>query len=259
MTKQLEAILLAGGNGSRLKPYTYYTSKHLLPIDNVPMIFYPLKNLQLIGVTSVFIIINKDHEDQWNRLFDAYDFEMKVTKVIQEKPLGIPDAIQCCEDKIKGKNFLVALGDNVIIASNFINNFKKYVSESDKATICGFNSTNPSAFGVANLDSSGNIIEVIEKPSNPPSNIAIGGFYCFPRSAFSIIKDLEYSGRGELEIVDLINQYIDQNLCNLLLSSNQADYWMDTGTNDSLVRATNFIRDLKIASGNDIAQFCPKE
>ena len=258
MNNNLEAILLAGGNGNRLKPFSHYTSKHLLPIDNVPMIFYPLKNLQLIGVKKVFLIINEIHKTQWDSLINAYDFNMEIIPIIQDRPLGIPAAIRCCEDKIKGDNFLVALGDNVIIASNFLNNFKHYVANKNKSTICGFNVPKPSAFGVAEFNDHGELIRVVEKPLNPPSNIAIGGFYCFPSNSFSIIRGLEFSDRGELEIADLINTYIDEGMCDLVLSKGQSDYWMDTGTNDSLVKATNFIRDLKTGSGLDIAQFQPK-
>ena len=111
-----EAILLAGGSGSRLRPFTFYTSKHLLPIDNVPMIFYPLKNLALLGVSKVFLIINENHLNQWNKLISEYDFNMEIVLVVQDKPLGIPDAILKCESKIKGDSFVVSLGDNVIIA-----------------------------------------------------------------------------------------------------------------------------------------------
>ena len=123
MATPKEAILLGGGNGNRLQPFTFYTSKHLLPIDNVPMIFYPLKNLQLIGVKKVFLIVNSEHVDQWNGLLSKYDFEMEVIPVIQDRPLGIPAAIQCCSEIISGNSFLVALGDNLIIASNFLNKF----------------------------------------------------------------------------------------------------------------------------------------
>jgi glucose-1-phosphate thymidylyltransferase len=255
MNNNLEAILLAGGNGNRLKPFSLYTSKHLLPIDNVPMIFYPLKNLQLAGVKKVYLIVNQVHVPQWELLINAYDFGMQIIIIVQDKPLGIPDAIACCEEYIKGDNFLVALGDNVIIASNFVNNFKSHIADTNKAVICGFNVSDPSAFGVAEVNNSGKLIQVIEKPINPPSNIAIAGFYSFPRKSFSIIKSLKFSDRGELEIADLINHYINKELCNLILSESQSDYWMDTGTNNSLIKTTNFIRDLKAGTGHDIAQF----
>lgn len=254
-----EAVLLAGGAGKRLKPFSTFTSKHLLPIDNVPMIFYPLKNLQLIGIKKTFLIINQEHKSQWEKLINMYSFNMEIKLVIQEKPLGIPDAITYCESYIKGDNFIVALGDNVIVATNFLNNFKSIESK-HRSTICGFNVSDPTAFGVARFDNNNKLIEVTEKPKVPPSKIAIAGFYRFPRNAFDYIKDLEFSERGELEITDLINIYIKNDLCDLVsVSSSPSDYWIDTGTQDALVKATNFIRDLKRNSGLDIAQFSEKE
>ena len=254
-----EAILLAGGSGSRLRPFTFYTSKHLLPIDNVPMIFYPLKNLALLGVSKVFLIINENHLNQWNKLISEYDFNMEIVLVVQDKPLGIPDAILKCESKIKGDSFVVSLGDNVIIASNFINRCKESFSKNDYATICAFTVSDAKPFGVAKFDDHGSLIEIIEKPDNPPSNKAIIGFYNFPKNSFKKIKDLEFSDRGELEIADLINAYIAENRCKLIESDSISDFWLDTGTNESMVVATNFIRDLKRNHGLEIGQFNPKE
>ena len=255
MPRATDAILLAGGNGSRLQPFTFYTSKHLLPIDNVPMIFYPLKNLQLIGMKRVYIIVNAEHLVQWNGLLAKYDFEMEIIPVVQDRPLGIPAAIQCCSKMISGNSFLVALGDNLIIASNFLNKFKEKMDDDLSALICGFNVPDPSAFGVAQFDTNGNLVKVVEKPDKPPSNIAIAGFYKFPISAFEIIEGLKYSDRGELEVADLINAYIGDKSCNLLQSESLIDYWIDTGTNQSLVNATNFVKDLKKNRDMDIAQF----
>jgi glucose-1-phosphate thymidylyltransferase len=258
MSKTKEAILLAGGNGSRLTPFTYYTSKHLLPIDSVPMIFYPLKNLHLLGVKKTFIIINEQHSLQWAALLSRYDFGMEIVPVIQDEPLGIPAAIDLCEDMIVGKEFIVALGDNLIIASNFMNRFRDLYDDGKESTIVGFKVNDPSAFGVANFDSAGKLLGVVEKPKDPPSDIAIVGLYKFPSSVFSEIKRLKVSARGELEVTDLINFYISHDNCDLLLATSPTDYWIDTGTNNALVRATNFVRDLKENNGFDLAQFTIK-
>jgi glucose-1-phosphate thymidylyltransferase len=255
MSKKKEAILLAGGNGSRLAPFTYYTSKHLLPIDSVPMIFYPLKNLQLLGVEKTFIIINGRHSDQWNALLSQYDFGMEIVPVIQDEPLGIPAAIDLCEDFINGKDFIVALGDNLIIASNFMNRFGNLYNDGKESMIVGFKVNDPSAFGVANFDSAGQLLGVVEKPNDPPSNIAIVGLYKFPSSVFSEIKRLKASARGELEVVDLINFYISHDNCELLLATSPSDYWVDTGTNDALVRATSFVRVLNDNTSVELASF----
>ena len=255
MSNNLEAILLAGGSGSRLMPFTTYTSKHLLPIDNVPMIFYPLKNLQLIGVKVVYLIINKEHYEQWNALISRYDFKMKIELIIQDLPKGIPHAMKCCEKYIKNDQFIVSLGDNVIISSMFLNKFRKEMINKNNSLICGFHVNDPTPFGVAAFDKSQNLIEVIEKPNNPPSNIAIAGFYKFPKKVFLEIEKLKFSDRGELEISDLINKYIKSTSCDFLSNNSHSDFWIDTGTHDALIRATNFIRDLKNNTGNKYAQF----
>lgn len=257
MSNITEAILLAGGNGTRLKPFTYYTSKHLLPIDTVPMIFYPIKNLQLLGVRKTFIIINEKHLSQWNDLISAYDFGMELIPTIQDEPLGIPAAMGLCEGMLTGEEFIVALGDNLIIASNFINRFKEICKNGKKSVIVGFKVSDPTAFGVAEFDELGQLSSVVEKPKIPSSDIAIAGLYKFPTTVFSEIKQLKYSERGELEVVDLLNFYIRQDNCDLLLAESHSDYWIDTGTNEALVQATNFVRSLKDTTGRELAAFQP--
>lgn len=258
MSKPTEAILLAGGHGSRLKPFTIYTSKHLLPIDTVPMIFYPLKNLELIGIKKVFMIINGHHASQWDALIESYDFGMEIVTVIQEKPLGIPAAIKCCEALIKEDNFVVALGDNLIVASNFMNCCIKQFSINNNITICGFQVAKPEAFGVASFDKCGKLIEIVEKPKNSPSNTAIVGLYKFPKSVFEEISSLKISERGELEITDLINLYIKKDCCDLIMATAATDYWIDTGTSDALMKAAIFVRTIKEESGIQLAQFSLK-
>ena len=184
MSNNLEAILLAGGSGSRLMPFTSYTSKHLLPIDNVPMIFYPLKNLQLIGVKDVYLIINKEHYEQWNALISKYDFKMKIELIIQDVPKGIPHAMKCCEKYIKNDQFIVSLGDNVIISSMFLNKFRKEMINKNNSLICGFHVNDPTPFGVAAFDKSQNLIEVIEKPKTHLPILQLRDSINFPKSFF---------------------------------------------------------------------------
>jgi glucose-1-phosphate thymidylyltransferase len=255
MSNELEAILLAAGNGTRLKPFTHYTSKHLLPVGEIPMIFYPLKNLQLIGVKKVYLIINEKHFSQWENLIDKYDFQMSIEIVFQSDPLGIPDAIKCCEDKIHGNNFIVALGDNIILASNFITRLRDLILNSNKTIICGYPVENPSAFGVASFNSKGVLDRIYEKPVNPPSNIAIIGLYKFSRDVFKYIDDLKLSDRNEFEIVDVINKYLSLDKCELLRLESSTDFWLDTGTNESLFNASQFIKQLSKSSNIKIAQF----
>ena len=253
-----EAILLGGGSGTRLKPFSLYTSKHLLPIYDVPMIFYPLKNLQLLGIKRVCIIVNERHYDQWEHLVNSYDFAMDISLVIQEKPLGLPDAINRCKDFIINDSFVVALGDNVIVASNFLNTFKEDFDKTDLLQISGFLVSDPTPFGVAKFDEHNNLVKVVEKPKNPPSKFAVVGIYKFPKNVFDIIPSLKLGDRGEYEIVDLINYYIDRGACNITLNNNANDFWLDTGNSDSLLSASNFVRDLRVNKDLKLAQFRQK-
>lgn len=251
-----EAVLLAGGLGTRLRPFTHYTSKHLLPVFELPMIFYPLKNLQLLGIKEVFLIVNKEHVPQWESLLSAYSFQMSIKLVVQDKPLGIPAAISLCRLKIKKEKFLVALGDNIIIASEFIRKFRVETEKSaNKAVIVGFSVPDPRPFGVARFHNE-KLTEVVEKPEIPPSDLAIVGLYMFSRSCFEKIEELDFSARGELEIADLINSYLAEEQCILVKASDNAnDYWLDTGTITSINMASQFLKHLSDTTGKQFANF----
>jgi glucose-1-phosphate thymidylyltransferase len=256
MSDVKEAILLAGGLGTRLYPFTCYTSKHLLPVFDSPMIFYPLKNLQLMGVKLVHLIVNEQHLPQWNKLLSAFDFEMEIKPLVQESPMGIPAAISLCRSIIKSEKFIVALGDNLIIASDFINKFiESMKNPMNHAVIVGFNVADPRPFGVAQF-AEGSLINIVEKPKVPPSNLAIVGLYMFSQSCFEKIDELKISDRGELEVADLINKYIFEDRCALVeASTNANDYWLDTGTIESIYTASDFLRHLTNTTGKRLAKF----
>ncbi len=242
------AILLAGGEGTRLRPFSYYTSKHLLPIHDKPMIFYPLKNLIFLGVENICLVINKNHMDQWKELFDNLNLKVNITLVCQDNAEGIPHALKLCERFINNKDHYLALGDNILIGSNMMKNFRSICLDQRKgAVIIGYPVKNISEFGIAEFNYNNDLFRVIEKPEQSDSNLAVVGLYKFDSEVFEIFDNLLKSKRGEYEVADLINFYIEQNCCSILKVDSPANYWLDTGTVERINSASLFIRELSKA------------
>ena len=248
------AILLAGGSGSRLRPFTYYTSKHLLPVYDKPMIMYPIANLLLLGVKNICIVINPDHEIQWKNFFNKLNLPININLINQKHPEGIPHAQKICEKIIGKKDHYLALGDNILIGSGMLNKFKKMVYDDiNKISLIGFRVKNPKEFGVAEFNKNNLIKKVVEKPSIPNSNVAVVGLYKFSSDVFEIFNHINKSSRNEYEVCDLINYYISKDRCNIMISDSVADYWLDTGNINSLISATNFIKELSRSGNVEIA------
>jgi len=250
MKKVDVAILLAGGNGTRLRPFTLYTSKHLLPVFDKPMIYYPLTNLILMGVKKVCIIINPVHRDQWEALFNLIDIDVEIVLVPQEKPEGIPQAITLCKDHVKGKNFYLSLGDNLLLGSGLLNRFNNEINQDeDHSIILGYPVEDISKFGIAEFDIDDHGQEklkyIIEKPEHSKSNLAVVGLYYFGPSACNVTATLQKSSRGEYEIADLINHYISKDKCSLVRCNVATDFWLDTGSPEALVSASVLLREMK--------------
>lgn len=251
-----QAILLAGGEGTRLRPFTCYTSKHLLPIYDKPMIFYPLKNLLLLGVETVFLVIKGAHRRQWESLFLSVDVGLEIVLVEQESPEGIPHAIVICEEFLNSQPFYLGLGDNILLGSGLLNRFKNAVKKNPNgAVIASYTVNNPEDFGVAVTDEFGNLQSIVEKPVEPLSDQAVVGLYAFGSDATSLAKGLKKSSRGEYEIADLINLYIQKGCCEILVCDTATDYWLDTGTIHGINSASSFIRELHLSGRKDIGSF----
>lgn len=258
MKKIDTAILLAGGNGTRLKPFTYYTSKHLLPVFDKPMIYYPLSNLILLGVKKVCIVINPNHHEQWKELFGSINIDIEIVLVLQKKPEGIPHGISLCEEHVKGKSFYLALGDNLILGSGLLNRFNDMIIEGeDHSVIIGYPVKDPTQFGIAEFDTDENghkrLKKILEKPQRSISNLAIVGLYYFGSSTFEVIDTLQKSSRGEYEIADLINYYISNSRCSLMQCNLATDFWLDTGTPEALVSASILLREMNNSGERFIA------
>jgi glucose-1-phosphate thymidylyltransferase len=236
----MKGVVLAGGLATRLRPLTWVTNKHLLPVYNKPMIYYPLEAMANAGIKDVLLTSSLDHSGHFeNLLKTGENFGLRIFFAIQKNPKGgIPEAIALAKDFAKDDNIMVILGDNIF---NF--DAKKTISEFGKqekgAIVFGVRMpTESKQYGVIEIDNNGKVISIEEKPEKPKSDIAQTGVYMYDNRVFSFIKRLKPSPRGELEVTDLNNQYLKEGTlkCQLI------DWWIDAGTSyDELLRANNLV------------------
>ena len=236
MNEKIKGIILAGGTGSRLYPLTKVTNKHLLPVYNKPMVFYPLETLKSLGIKDICIVSGGEHIADFIRLLGSgSEFEVKLTYKVQDGPKGIAHALLQAEEFVKeGEKAAVILGDNI---------FEKVEAPSstftdDNAYIYLKKVEDPERFGVPKLNDDGDVIEILEKPKSPPSKFAVTGLYIYPNDVFDFIKTLKLSQRGELEITDVNNWYIKQGRFKAVFLDG---FWSDAGTFESLLKATLFV------------------
>lgn len=237
----MKGVILAGGNGRRLNPLTDVTNKHLLPVYDKPMIFYPLNTLISSGIKEILIITGKDHANGFLKLLGSgRKFGCKFTFEVQESALGIAHGLMLAEDFANGENIAVILGDNI-----FEENFGKQIkSFKNGGRVFLKEVTDPQRFGVAEIKS-GKIAKIEEKPAHPASSLAVTGLYLYDKNVFEIIKTLKPSGRGELEITDVNNEYVARGqMSYAVLNGN----WTDCGTFESLYAANTIARNL-VTSG----------
>jgi glucose-1-phosphate thymidylyltransferase len=233
----MKGIICAGGSGTRLSPLTSVTNKHLLPVYDKPMIFYPLFTLIEAGITDIMIICSTEHAGAFQKLIGSgKKFGVDISFKVQDESGGIAEALGLCKNFAAKESVAVILGDNI-----FADNFKDAVSSFESGCHLFLKSVHdPERFGVAEFDGA-NVISIEEKPSNPKSDFAVTGFYIYDNSVFNIIEDLEYSDRNELEITDVNNHYVKSNLASATIVENE---WTDAGTFESLFKATTVAREL---------------
>lgn len=250
-----KAILLAGGNGSRLYPSTIGISKQLLPVYDKPLIYYPLSVLMLAGIEEILIIVSPENDKFFSRyLGDGSQWGIKISYAVQSKPRGIADAILVGEKFIDGDPFCLMLGDNI-----FYGDFRFLYTAIDKFSTCtvfAYKVNDPERFGVVKFDKSGKATQIVEKPKTKISNWAIPGLYLFDNTAVEKTKRLEPSPRGELEITDLHKLYLEEGLLDVQ-KMNRGLVWFDTGTPASLLEASNFLH--TIESTQNIKVACLEE
>jgi glucose-1-phosphate thymidylyltransferase len=236
----MKGIILHGGYGTRLRPLTHTGPKQLLPIANKPMSQYALEDLKDAGITEIGIVIGDVYPEKVQEYYgDGSKFGVKIQYIHQESPRGISHAIKLCRDFVGDEKFIVYLGDNVLRKG--LSGYKKqFESSTSDALILLCDVDNPSKFGVAKFDN-GNIIKIIEKPIDPPSNFAVIGVYFLSPKIFNIIEKLKPSKRGELEITDALQCLIDEN--NSIEHEFVTGWWKDTGTPDDILHANQLILD----------------
>ncbi|GAB4073016.1 glucose-1-phosphate thymidylyltransferase RfbA [Barrientosiimonas marina] len=256
----MKGIILAGGSGTRLAPSTISVNKHLLPVYDKPMIYYPLSVLMLGGIKDIMIISSPNNIPRFQELLgDGSAFGIKLQYKEQTNPNGIPDAFILAEDFIGYDDVTLILGDNLFYGQGFTTLFRRALKQHQHATIFGYRVKDPERFGVVDFDDKQKVTSLEEKPREPNSDFAVTGLYIYDCRAVQIAKGLSRSDRGETEITDLNREYLKNNQLDAqLLGRGLA--WMDAGTHDALFEATEFIKvtqrqGFKIACLEEIAYY----
>ena len=248
----MRGILLAGGSGSRLSPVTDVVNKHLLPIYDRPMAFYPLSTLISAGIREILVISTTEDMPLYSKLLgDGEDLGVSIKYASQPSPDGIAQAFIIAEEFIGDGPVTLILGDNVFTGKEVVDKLR-YVIENigDGAAIFGFPVKDPERFGVAEIDEDGELVSIIEKPEVPPSNIAVAGLYVYGSGASRRARGLFPSERGELEITDLNRMYLEEGLMKLFILGEDC-YWLDTGTHETLFAASKHVRQLALSGESD--------
>lgn len=244
----MKGIILAGGSGTRLYPLTKVTSKQLLPIYDKPMIYYPMSVLMNAGIRDILIISTPQDTPRFEDLLgDGHPFGVNLTYAVQPSPDGLAQAFIIGEEFIGNDTVAMVLGDNIFAGHGLKKRLRAAVenAESGKgATVFGYYVDDPERFGIVEFDASGHAVSIEEKPQKPKSNYCVTGLYFYDNQVVEYAKSLKPSARGELEITDLNRIYLKDHRLNVELLG-QGFTWLDTGTHESLVDATNFVKTIE--------------
>lgn len=249
----MKGIILAGGKGTRLFPVTQTVCKQLLPVYDKPMIYYPLSVLMLAGIKEVLIISTPEATPMFeNLLQDGSQIGMSISYKVQPSPDGLAQAFILGEEFIGDDNVALVLGDNIFYGQGFSGMLKKAVERREGATVFGYRVKDPDRFGVVDFDESGRVLSLEEKPSKPKSNYAVTGLYFYDNKVVEYAKSLKPSPRGEIEITDLNNVYLQNGNLNVELLG-RGFAWLDTGTHESLLQASHYIETIEKNQGVKVA------
>jgi glucose-1-phosphate thymidylyltransferase len=249
----MKGIILAGGSGTRLYPLTKVISKHLLPVYDKPLIYYPLSVLMLAGIREILIISTQQDILKYQHLFgDGNQIGLTIQYATQDHPQGLPEAFIIGENFIRDDDVALILGDNIFYGQTLSKILQDTVNNHKGATIFGIYAKNPKPFGVIEFDKTGKVISIEEKPKKPKSNFVVPGLYFYDNDVISIAKDLKPSKRGELEISDLNTEYLKKGKLNVKLFG-RGMAWFDSGSHDSLLEAAYFIATIQNRQGLYIA------
>lgn len=248
----MKAVILAGGSGTRLYPVTVAINKHLLPIYNKPMIYYPLSIVMLLKIKDVLFIVNPEDLEDFKKLFkDGSHLGMNIQYQIQEKPNGLAEGLILSEKFTEDNNICYLLGDNIFFGHDLISIMKEAkndIEENGGAYVFGYAVKDPERFGIVEFDKKGNVISLEEKPKNPKSNYAVVGMYFYDNKAVEIAKKVKPSDRGELEITSVNEEYLKQNRLKVKLLG-RGFAWFDAGTHDSFLEAGEFVATIEKKTG----------
>jgi glucose-1-phosphate thymidylyltransferase len=252
-----KGIILAGGRGTRLHPLTLATSKQLLPVYDKPLIYYPLTTLMLAGIREHLIITTPEEADQFKRLLgDGRQWGIELSYAVQDQPGGIAQAFLIGKEFLSGQPSALILGDNVFYGTGLTQMLREAAAQDKGATVFVAWVDNPQRYGVIDFDASHRPLRIVEKPEAPKSNWAVTGLYFYDARAVDIVRELKPSARGELEITDLNQWYLERS--DLHAERFGRGYaWLDAGTHESLLEASQFIHVVEKRQGLKIA--CPEE
>jgi glucose-1-phosphate thymidylyltransferase len=248
----MKGIILAGGSGTRLYPLTRGVSKQLLPVYDKPMIYYPLSTLMLAGIRDVLIITTPSDQERFHDLLaDGSQWGIRISYAPQPRPEGLAQAFLIGRDFLGGEGGALMLGDNLIYGDGLTAMLARAMKQGEGATVFAYRVGDPQAYGVVEFDRDNRALSIEEKPRQPRSNWAVTGLYFYDRKVADIAATLKPSGRGELEITDLNNVYL--NTGKLRVERLGRGYaWFDTGTHDSLLEAAEFVRTIEKRTGQKI-------
>jgi len=253
----MKGIVLAGGTGSRLHPITKVISKHLLPVYDKPMIYYPLSSLMLAGIKDILIITTEEDHPRYKELLSNFKkLGVNISFKIQKTPDGIAQAFILGEDFIGDDSCALILGDNLFFGHDLSILIKNALNKDEGATVFAYRVNDPSQYGVVEFDDQNRVLSIEEKPSIPKSNYAITGLYFYDNNVVNISKKIAPSSRNELEITTVNQKYLDEGNLNVEIMG-RGMAWLDTGTPESLLEASQFVYTLEKRQGLKIA--CPEE
>jgi glucose-1-phosphate thymidylyltransferase len=252
-----KGILLAGGTGSRLYPLTIGVNKHLLPVYDKPMIFYPLSTLMLAGIRDILLITNEADQEQYKRLLkDGNQYGINIKYACQKNPEGVAQAFTIGKNFINNSPSALILGDNIFHGNQLIKQFSKISEKKLGATVLAYPVSDPERYGVVEFDDFGKVLNIEEKPRKPKSRYAITGLYFYDSTVVEKAAEIKKSPKGEFEITDINKKYLEDGSLEVI-PMGRGMAWLDTGTKDSLYDASSYIKTLEQRQGFIIG--CPEE